>query len=618
MFATLVIVLPSMSTGGELVVGHKGREIRLDLRCEDPSEVAFAAFYADCVHEVLPVTAGCRLTLVYSVLRKGKGPVPEPPNYAGEQTKAAALLQAWVAGKQSSHDEAPEKLIYPLEHAYTPAELSFDTLKGVDAAVAGVLVAAAPQAGCDLHLARVSIEESGAAEYSGDFNPRRGRWSEREDEFEAGEVYDRHVALSEWRRPDGSRPELGEFPIEDDEISPPDAFEDMEPDDEEFHEATGNEGVSYERSYHRAVLVLWPRERILAVLNQAGLRVTLPYLGDLAERWAESGGDRQSPLWRQAHELAGHMLATWPTERWYRRQDKSPSAAARMLTSLTRLHDSERLDAFLSDIIARGLFDKDDNEAILAALGDLSSDRAAALIERIVAGTAATSLGPCGNLLARAAAALPHVRPIDLLGAATALVEALPGDPARAAPRDPWQRDSGVQSGVVVDLFTAAVAIDRTLAERAADHILAWPKTYDFDTVLVPAVRNLMIASKGSAAVQRLRMACVEHLRARAAEPLQAPRDWRRTSAVGCTCPRCSELSVFLRDPARKSWTFKAAEPDRSHVETTIRNAGCDLDVTTDRRGRPYSLVCTKNQASYDRRVQQRNKDLANLERLDA
>jgi hypothetical protein len=42
MFATLVLVLPSMSTGGELVVRHKGREVRLDLRCEDPSEVAFA------------------------------------------------------------------------------------------------------------------------------------------------------------------------------------------------------------------------------------------------------------------------------------------------------------------------------------------------------------------------------------------------------------------------------------------------------------------------------------------------------------------------------------------------------------------------------------------------
>jgi predicted 2-oxoglutarate/Fe(II)-dependent dioxygenase YbiX len=621
MFATLALVLPSVSTGGELVIRHKGREARLDLRCEDPSEAAFAAFYADCVHEVLPVTTGCRLTLVYCLLRKGKGPAPEPPSYEGEQAKVAALLQAWVAGKQLPDDDEPEKLIYPLEHAYTPAELSFDTLKGADAAVAGVLVAAAPQAGCDLHLALVSIEESGAAEYNVDFNSRRSRWSEpKEDQFEAGEVYERHVALSEWRRPDGSPATLGELPIEDEELSPPDAFDDMEPDDEEFHEATGNEGASFERTYRRAALVLWPRERIFAVVNQAGLPATLPYLGDLTERWAASGEERQSPLWRQAHELAGYMLSTWPTERWHRRQDKSPSAATRMLTLLTRLHDTTRLDAFLSDIIARGLFDKDDNEAILGALGTLSSDRAAALIERIIAGTAAASLGPCGNLLARAAAALPHGRLVDLLGAATALIEALPGDPARAAPRDPWQRDSGVQFGVVVDLFTAFVTIDRALAERAADYILAWPKTYGLDTVLVPAVRDLMrdVPIKSSAALQRLRMACIEHLRARVAEPLEAPRDWRRASDVACKCPRCGELSNFLRDPQRKSWTLKAAQTDRSHVETTIRTAGCDLNVTTERRGSPHSLICTKNQTSHDRRVKQRGKDLADLKQLGA
>jgi predicted 2-oxoglutarate/Fe(II)-dependent dioxygenase YbiX len=69
MFATLVIALPSLYTGGELLVRHGDREVRLDLRCPEPSQAAFAAFYADCVHEVLPTTSGCRLTLIYNLLR---------------------------------------------------------------------------------------------------------------------------------------------------------------------------------------------------------------------------------------------------------------------------------------------------------------------------------------------------------------------------------------------------------------------------------------------------------------------------------------------------------------------------------------------------------------------
>jgi len=57
MFATLVVVLPSEYSGGELVVRHQGREVRLDLRRDEPSEAAFAAFYADCVHEVRPIAS---------------------------------------------------------------------------------------------------------------------------------------------------------------------------------------------------------------------------------------------------------------------------------------------------------------------------------------------------------------------------------------------------------------------------------------------------------------------------------------------------------------------------------------------------------------------------------
>jgi hypothetical protein len=109
----------------------------------------------------------------------------------------------------------PEKLVYPLDHAYTPAELGFAALKGADAAAAGVLAAAARQAHCDLHLALLTVEESGAAEYADDYGSRRGRWEEDEDSFEAGEVCDRSVTLSEWRKPDGGETVLGAIPVED-------------------------------------------------------------------------------------------------------------------------------------------------------------------------------------------------------------------------------------------------------------------------------------------------------------------------------------------------------------------------------------------------------------------
>ena len=166
-----------------------------------------------------------------------------------------------------------------MEHAYTPAELSFDALKGWgDAAAAGVVVGAGKQYDCALYLALVSIEESGSAEPTGYYQRRWGRrdTDDDEDEYEIGEAYEGSAIPSDWCRPAGSRSKVGDSPFEEEGLSPLDADEDLDPDEQHVHEATGNEGASFERTYRRAALVLWPRQRRLAILNQAGLPVTLP------------------------------------------------------------------------------------------------------------------------------------------------------------------------------------------------------------------------------------------------------------------------------------------------------------------------------------------------------
>jgi 2OG-Fe(II) oxygenase superfamily len=227
MFATLVIVLPSLYTGGELVVRHKDREARFDLRCPEPSEAAFAAFYADCRHEVLPVTSGCRLTLIYNLSRLGPGNLPRPPSYETEPNLLAALLRRWGEDKVRTGDHSPDKLIYPLEHAYTQASLSFEALKGADTAKTATLLAAAREADCELHLALLSIEESGSAEHTGGYRSyRRGGYDDEDDgdgdndEFEVIEVVHRSETLSDWRRPDGGDPGLGILPFDEAERRP--------------------------------------------------------------------------------------------------------------------------------------------------------------------------------------------------------------------------------------------------------------------------------------------------------------------------------------------------------------------------------------------------------------
>ncbi len=624
MFATLIVALPSLHDGGALLVRHGEREQRLELRCTDPSESAWAAFYADCVHEVLPVTSGCRLVLVYNLLRQGKGRLPRPPSYERETAALGQLLRRWCDGQGPASEGQPIKLVYPLEHAYTPAELSFAALKGADAAAAGVLAAAARDADCDLHVALLRIEESGAAEYSGYSGSRHHRRYRDDDDddsgnkFEVAEVFERSLTLSHWSRPDGGIVVLGVLPFTDAEVCPGDALADMDPDEQHFEEATGNEGASFERSYQRAALVLWPQSRKLAVLARAGFGASLPALEGLVGAWVAEGAEPGNPTWREAHGLVGQMVACWPARASVRAQE-GRSALAVVLTHLVRLQDRELIDATLAGAATASACAAGDNAAIVQALKLLAALRVGQLLQAMVQANADLHIGGCADLLARACA-VPAWRG-ELLGAAQALLNAMPGDPARPrAQADAWRRERA-DAAVVHDTLRSLVHADRAdLADQAVTHWLAWPKTYGMDTVIVPALRRLAErpALMKRPAVQRLRAAALGHLQARVSLDLAPPSDWRRDAQMNCRCEHCQGLSRFLQSASQEVWRFKAREADRSHVEDSIRQGRRDVDCITERKGSPHVLVCSKNQASYERRVTQRRADLDNLQRLGA
>ena len=427
-------------------------------------------------------------------------------------------------------------------------------------------------------------------------------------------MFDRALILSEWRRPDGGEAGFDDFPFTEDELCPPDAFEDLEPDEEHFHEATGNEGASFERTYRRAGFVLWPAARRLAVLNQAGLGTTLPHLENLTARWETSGASIQSSLWREADELSGHMLRSWPRASWRRDDD---AEAGRMLDLQVRLGNVKRIDEFLAELSAEGQYAASDNEAIVRAAALLPPARATELLVGIVGRNAPAHLSACGDLLLRSVAA-PIGAMGDLGRIGAALIDAMPGDPAKRKEVDPWTRPTSVRPGFVVDLLTATSRIDAGLAARAIERLLAWPKTYGPDDVLMPAALALakLTESKSWPAAARLREASLDHLRRRIALPLEAPRDWTRANPLKCTCADCRALGAFLVAPDQQQWRLKAAQDRRTHVEQNVRSAACDLDLTTERRGSPHTLVATKNEASYRRRAEQRRQDLEHVSAL--
>src|SRR5205085_2969035 len=192
MVATLVLVLPSSFEGGELVVRHEGQERTIDFSEKCRFHIQFAAFYADCEHEIRPLREGHRLCLVYNLtLAKAKKAVGAPRH--GEHVeRVARALREWAES-----DAPPHKLAVTLEHQYTQEGLTWDALKGADRARAQVLLEGARRAGCQAYLGLLTLHETGSAE-GGDWGygrRRRGRWYEDEEEeedageYEMGEIF---------------------------------------------------------------------------------------------------------------------------------------------------------------------------------------------------------------------------------------------------------------------------------------------------------------------------------------------------------------------------------------------------------------------------------------------
>jgi predicted 2-oxoglutarate/Fe(II)-dependent dioxygenase YbiX len=135
MFATWVVNLPSEHEGGELIISHAGQSQRYSFADSSLFEPSFVAFYADCYHEVKPITAGYRLCLVYNLAITNRKKQPILSQQMGPIGDIDKAIQAW---SQEPHDNPI--LTYLLDHSYSEQNLSMANLKHGDFAKASVLL----------------------------------------------------------------------------------------------------------------------------------------------------------------------------------------------------------------------------------------------------------------------------------------------------------------------------------------------------------------------------------------------------------------------------------------------------------------------------------------------
>jgi hypothetical protein len=136
MFGTLIIQLPTSEgfTGGEFTVTHQGTTKTLNLSARSDNEFCSVSFYADCEHELHPITSGKRVCLVYNLVAASAKPNLLPVHDVNCNMDTEIKLRQIAHNWKTNSTDSPKvhKIGLPLHHKYSHQNIGIATLKGQD------------------------------------------------------------------------------------------------------------------------------------------------------------------------------------------------------------------------------------------------------------------------------------------------------------------------------------------------------------------------------------------------------------------------------------------------------------------------------------------------------
>ena len=177
--------------------------------------------------------------LIYNLVYKGSGSLPSTVNNQPLIDEVVTSIKQW--SDEAVNAQGPIMMAYLFEHKYCEASLFFKRLKNIDRAVGDLLIHAHEEVNFELYLASVSISRSWSATSYEDC-----RWCEN---YDLDELVNEEVIGSNLVTPRGKKADLKDLELDKDLFMLLDDVNLDKPDEEEFQEATGNEGATVDRWY---------------------------------------------------------------------------------------------------------------------------------------------------------------------------------------------------------------------------------------------------------------------------------------------------------------------------------------------------------------------------------
>ncbi len=627
MIGSMVIVLPTSFSGGELVVRHESSQQTFSFPEASNGEAAnYVAFYADCEHEIRRVTRGRRIALTYNLTlkkpRKSKTRSSDSPDSASDLL--AKSIRSWITARHG------EPLVFALEHQYTERGLAVDLLKGADRSVAKLVLAAAEQSGCRAHLAQVSRH---LLQFADDGSFDQGRyWNYRRvdiDDLTIGEAYEDELVGDCWKNALGKRQRFGPLPLDTTAIVSSVPMDDWKPTSEDYEGYTGNAGNTLDRWYHRSAIVVWHHDDHFDVLACGGARQSIEIFLSMMSKIEKTPKKRIEAARDDCLRLAKAIIRCWPKRPsrsyWSSNRDDE-SWLGDFAKEVLKLDDESILRDLFSTVAHRdkrtGL-----NQVILKACRKHGINVFATELEQLI-----TICGEHDSEIAlRDIQWLSTVccdrglgSHIELLHRLCSLATDRFCDSYVQAKKQLFHQDTKARIKALPLLVKSLIATKADpLLAKLINAVQSAPWSFSLEEARIPCLKTLVPWSTKRAAGLHPKLGSWlaevrDELKSETREKPSPPNDWARPAKVECNCRFCVQLNQFLLDPALKETRLAAREDRRDHVVHGIRQYRCDVSHKLEKKRSPYSLVLTKTTASHERSLKQYATNLKLLKSLES
>ncbi|MBM4252030.1 MAG: 2OG-Fe(II) oxygenase [Deltaproteobacteria bacterium] len=623
MVGSLIVELPCQHEGGSLTVQHHEESRIFRGRKRGPKDCAVYAFYADCNHEVKPVKSGYRVTLTYHLVFKSGDGLRHGHQPVRSQRLVGAVKEYFSTPVATPCSRPPrqnhDRLVYLLDHEYTQRGLKFAQLKNIDRSRVEALAHVAESLDCEMYLALADVHECWSCEEDeltyGYRRRRYSRWrydeddethdepsSGKADDYELIDLVASDVELRHFVDLKGNAATGMSVEPTNAEICFTRASDELDPFKSEHEGYMGNYGNTVDRWYHRAAVIMWPRERNFVIRAKATPSWAIKELRSLIK-----AGNLED-----ARSKAKDLLPFW-------------EAVADRETTAGFVHGVFSVAVAMTSDTAFGLLapfgpERLDDKVVPIAV-DLIECYGFEWGKRLfIAWEKDTRLDapqwlPKFPALAQAlVASRPHGATLIrwlVKHEAEKFRRRHAGKLKSAAPFS----DKTMTKRYLDDLASHFVAAAVTGASNVRDELIAILTSPD--QALAPELAADLLASCLEASrpigardlgLQRFYEHVIGQLEMAINTPVRNPDNWSIQPPKGCSCDLCKELASFLRASTRVRFEWPLSKERRFHIHGIIDRHLLPVTHTTIHMGSPHKLVLTKQEALFARDQVQRER----------